>query len=169
MRDQIRVEKGFFDKEDCKRVTEYARKYSNIFESHQNTEFTIHTYNEFLDKEILSILEKNSMRVYDYVWDNYPGPFVEWNRFKIHIAKFEVGSSMHEHFDVSRPNDIANLVYLNDDYEGGEIYFPHLDFSFKAEPGDLLTFPDNPDFVHGVKEITSGTRFTLPQWYTRIV
>ena len=169
MKDQIHLEKEFFNKEECAKVVEYVKANSKLFQFHQNQEFSIHTYNEFLDKDVLSLLEKNSMRVYDYVWDNYPGPFVEWNRFKIHVAKFEEGPGMHEHFDASRPNDIATLVYLNDDYVGGEIYFPHLDIYIKPEPGDLLTFPDNPNFVHGVKPITNGTRFTAPQWYTRIV
>jgi predicted 2-oxoglutarate/Fe(II)-dependent dioxygenase YbiX len=41
--------------------------------------------------------------------------------------------------------------------------------SFKPEPGDLLCFPDNTNFIHGVKPIVKGTRFTLPRWFTRIV
>jgi hypothetical protein len=76
---------------------------------------------------------------------------------------------MHEHFDSNRPNDIATLVYLNDDYTGGDIYFPKYDISYKPKPGDLLCFPDNPDYVHGVKTIESGTRYTTPRWFTRIV
>jgi hypothetical protein len=169
MKELIHLEKGFFKKDEVDAVVEYSRKYAETFQFHQNQEFSIHTYNEFFDKNILDLLENNSLRTYEYVEDNYEGPFVEWNRFKIHVAKFEVGLGMHEHFDENRPNDIAVLTYLNDDYVGGEIYFPEYDIYIKPEPGDLLTFPDNPNFIHGVKAITSGTRFTAPQWYTRIV
>jgi predicted 2-oxoglutarate/Fe(II)-dependent dioxygenase YbiX len=76
---------------------------------------------------------------------------------------------MHEHFDISKPNDIATLIYLNNDYSGGEIYFPEYDISHKPEPGDLLCFPDNPDYVHGVSSISNGVRYTIPRWFTRIV
>ena len=76
---------------------------------------------------------------------------------------------MHEHFDSTKPNDIATLIYLNDDYLGGEIYFPDYDISIKPEAGDLVSFPDTPDFVHGVRTILSGTRYTAPRWFTRIV
>ena len=99
----------------------------------------------------------------------YKNAFVVSFNEKTHIAKFVEGRGMHEHFDASRPKDIATLVYLNDEYQGGDIYFPKYEMSFKPEPGDLLCFPDNPDFVHGVKPIIKGTRFTLPRWFTRIV
>ena len=65
--------------------------------------------------------------------------------------------------------EYACIFFLNDDYEGGEIYFPDYEISIKPEPGDLLCFPDQPRYVHGVKEIISGTRFTTPRWFTRIV
>jgi predicted 2-oxoglutarate/Fe(II)-dependent dioxygenase YbiX len=103
------------------------------------------------------------------VLSTYGESFEPFNPHKTHIAKFEEGHGMHEHFDSSRPNDIATLVYLNDDYEGGEIYFPDYKISIKPEPGDLLCFPDQPRYVHGVKEIITGTRFTTPRWFTRIV
>jgi hypothetical protein len=76
---------------------------------------------------------------------------------------------MHEHFDASKPNDIATLIYINNNYSGGDIYFPEYNISHKPEPGDLLTFPDNPDYVHGVRAISDGIRYTTPRWFTRIV
>lgn len=56
------------------------------------------------------------------------------------------------------------LAYLNDDYEGGELYFPDLDFGIKPKKGMLITFPGNLHYVHGVAPITKGTRYTLSQW-----
>jgi hypothetical protein len=38
---------------------------------------------------------------------------------------------------------ISNLLYLNDDYDGGELYFPYHDFKIKPEPGMLVSFPGN--------------------------
>jgi predicted 2-oxoglutarate/Fe(II)-dependent dioxygenase YbiX len=115
------------------------------------------------------MIQETALMVYSFVLNNYNSKFDHFINEKTHIAKFVEGKGMHEHFDASRPNDIATLIYLNNDYDGGDIYFPKYEMSFKPEPGDLLCFPDNPSFIHGVKPIIRGTRFTLPRWFTRIV
>jgi hypothetical protein len=56
------------------------------------------------------------------------------------------------------------LVYLNDEYEGGELYFPDLDFGIRPKKGMMITFPGNLYYTHGVAPVTSGTRYTLSQW-----
>ena len=88
--------------------------------------------------------------------------FTEYDKTKTHIARFEKGWGMHEHFDSSRPNDIATLVYLNDDYEGGELYFPNQEIQFKPKAGAAYFFPGDMNYVHGVTEIKSGIRYTCP-------
>lgn len=59
---------------------------------------------------------------------------------------------------------LAILVYLNDDYEGGELYFPRYDYSIKPSAGTMITFPGSLYYIHGVKEITKGVRYTINQW-----
>lgn len=170
---QVKYVKSFMSKEDAKIISDYAKENSDCFKEFGNgeKEFTVHTYHgiESNSKDILDLLQLYAKKVYDYTVATYPGPFQEFYPFKTHIAKFVPGDGMHEHFDSGRPNDIATLVYLNNDYVGGDIYFPEYNISFKPEPGDLLMFPDNPSFVHGVKAITEGIRYTTPRWFTRIV
>lgn len=168
---QIKYIDGFMDKDDAMLVSEYATKNIDTFTDFGNAEqeFTVHTYHDIenKDKNVLDIIQKTALRVYDFVLNNYDNEFENFINEKTHIAKFVVGKGMHDHYDSSRPLDIATLVYLNDDYSGGEIYFPKYNISFKPKPGDLLCFPDNPNFVHGVKPIIDGIRFTLPRWFTR--
>jgi hypothetical protein len=57
------------------------------------------------------------------------------------------------------------LVYLNDDYEGGEICLPQHNFILKPKVGDVLAFPGNRLFQHEVKPIISGHRFAIMQTY----
>lgn len=173
MIDKIKYVEGFMPKDIALKISDYAKKYTEEFLEYGNgeKEFTVHTYNEIAsrDKEILFLMQEYAHKVYDFVLSNYDGPFQDFIDEKTHIAKFVAGRGMHEHFDSNRPNDIATLVYLNDDYVGGDIYFPKYDISYKPKPGDLLCFPDNPDYVHGVKVIDLGTRYTTPRWFTRIV
>lgn len=170
---QIKYIKGFMKAEDAKIISDYAKDHAECFKEYGNgeKEFTVHTYHgiESKNKDILNLMQKYANDVYSYVLENYNGPFKEFDPFKTHIAKFIPGEGMHEHFDSNRPNDIATLVYLNNEYVGGDIYFPEYDISFKPEPGDLLCFPDNPSFIHGVKPITDGIRYTTPRWFTRII
>ena len=173
LKSQIKYIKGFMDPQEAGLVAEYAKKHSDLFSNYGNSEqeFTVHTYNEIksLNEDLLDMIQETALMVYSFVLNNYNSKFDHFIDEKTHIAKFVEGKGMHEHFDASRPNDIATLVYLNNDYDGGDIYFPKYEMSFKPEPGDLLCFPDNPSFVHGVKPIIKGTRFTLPRWFTRIV
>jgi len=170
---QIHHIKGFMNADDAAKIYNHAKNFPNGFTMHGNNEkeFKVYTYHEIEanDPSILELMQEYALKVYNHVLNTYGESFEPFNPHKTHIAKFEEGHGMHEHFDSSRPNDIATLVYLNDDYEGGEIYFPDYQISIKPEPGDLLCFPDQPRYVHGVKEIIAGTRFTTPRWFTRIV
>lgn len=63
----------------------------------------------------------------------------------------------------------STIIYLNDDYEGGEIYFPNLEFSYKPKKGDAIIFPCNTEeYNHGVKTVTAGTRYTIALWHSPI-
>lgn len=54
----------------------------------------------------------------------------------------------------------AALIYLNDDYDGGELCFPLHDIKIKPKPGTLIMFPGTCMYLHEVKEILSGHRYT---------
>jgi len=86
------------------------------------------------------------------------------------LTKWDVGSSAGLHVDNHDGYEFleySTVVYLNDDFEGGEIYFPRLKFTYKPNKGDAVIFPCNSvDYVHGVTEVTSGTRYTLAMWHT---
>ena len=88
----------------------------------------------------------------------------------IHAQKWDVGAYANDHSDNSdlegkdmgwSDNKFAAILYLNDDYEGGEINFRDHNISLKLKPGDLLTFPGGMENIHSVSEITGGTRYTI--------
>lgn len=74
------------------------------------------------------------------------------------------GTSGNPHIDAIELEpfiEYSSVIYLNDEYEGGEIYFPKQNFSIKPEKYSAIFFPGNDyDYLHGVKEITSGKRYT---------
>lgn len=74
------------------------------------------------------------------------------------------GTSGNPHIDAIELEpfiEYSSVIYLNDEYEGGEIYFPKQDFIIKPEKYSAIFFPGNDyDYIHGVKEITAGKRYT---------
>lgn len=78
---------------------------------------------------------------------------------------------LHEGPDAGMPNafpwyDIASIFYFNDNYEGGEIYFPIQGLEYKPKAGSAYFFPGDMHYVHGVRPIISGSRFTSPFFWT---
>ena len=69
-------------------------------------------------------------------------------------------------FDPQR--SITALVYLNDDFEGGELFFPDHDLVIKPKPGTFVMFPSNKNFRHGVSPITAGRRNSYQRVYAII-
>ena len=62
--------------------------------------------------------------------------------------------------------DYTGLVYLNDNFTGGELVFPDLDVFIAPKPGLLVGFPSNHKFVHAVPKVLFGKRYSLPVWFT---
>ena len=63
--------------------------------------------------------------------------------------------------------EYAALVALNDDYEGGGTYFPHIGTTYNQKKGDLLLFHGGPLF-HGVNPIKKNDRHTMLMWFVLI-
>lgn len=93
------------------------------------------------------------------------------------ITRWKEGASMSPHSDNSwvdgnqldhptRFRTWSGIYYINDDYKGGEIYFPELNWEFKPTADTLLIFPSSSKYIHGVKTVSKGTRFTVAAWYT---
>jgi len=85
------------------------------------------------------------------------------------------GYELTPHADAEEPDgsphpfpyrEYASIIYLNDNFTGGEIYFPNKNFSPKIKPGMLVLFPGTLEYLHGVREVTEGTRYTLCSFYT---
>lgn len=95
------------------------------------------------------------------------------------IVRWPVGARQEPHADKEfhtgpekgRANDfpwydLAGLFYFNDDYEGGELYFPQHGIEFQPVAGAAYFFPGDMYYAHGVRPVKSGNRFTSPFFWT---
>jgi hypothetical protein len=87
------------------------------------------------------------------------------------VVRWTEGTYLNLHVDdlgYVTDNHLPVVIYLNNDYEGGEIRFETHGLSFKPNAGDFIVFPGNMHYPHEVTKILSGTRYTLPVWFSII-
>jgi hypothetical protein len=80
------------------------------------------------------------------------------------IQRMQPGVQLISHSDQHTDPSIryATIVYINDEYLDGELFFPNLDIQLKPKPGTLLFFPGNEKYEHGVKIVGEGpVRYVL--------
>jgi hypothetical protein len=87
-----------------------------------------------------------------------------------HAQKWEIGAFAPFHSDNTdmdgnpsawEKSKLVCLLYINDDYEGGELDFRDHDITIKPKAGQLITFPGGIHNVHQVTKVESGTRHTI--------
>tara|TARA_X000001036_G_scaffold440042_1_gene493953 strand:+ start:2653 stop:3096 length:444 start_codon:yes stop_codon:yes gene_type:complete len=80
------------------------------------------------------------------------------------VVKWPCNSKMDPHRDTNKNDVFAAIVYLNDNFVGGETCLE--DFVCKPEIGKLLMF-SNSELLHWVNQVTEGTRYTIALWFIR--
>jgi hypothetical protein len=97
----------------------------------------------------------------------YPDP--------LQIMSWPVGVHMPPHADNANPDgslhavahrDCSGVVYLNDDYRGGEFYFAALDTAIKPKKGMLVAFTAGFHHEHAVLRVEGTQRLTMPFFLT---
>jgi predicted 2-oxoglutarate/Fe(II)-dependent dioxygenase YbiX len=56
---------------------------------------------------------------------------------------------------------VSVVAYLNDDYEGGEIYFPRFNLTIKPKAGDVVVFPSTYVYEHASQDMISGKKYAI--------
>jgi len=91
------------------------------------------------------------------------------------LVRWRVGDFQDPHADSENPDGsqhqyywraISSVFYLNDNYQGGTIYFPNQNIEIKPERNTLLIFPGTLQYLHAVRKITSGVRYTVTAFWT---
>ena len=93
----------------------------------------------------------------------------------LQIMSWPVGIHMPPHADNANPDgslhamahrDFSGIVYLNDDYQGGEFYFTALDTVIKPKKGMLVAFTAGFYHEHAVLQVERKQRLTMPFFLT---
>lgn len=83
------------------------------------------------------------------------------------IQRQQPNTFLKIHFDQGNNPDLekAVIIYLNDNYNGGELFFPDHNFEIKPPAKSIVVFPGTEDYMHGVREVLDGpTRYVMPSF-----
>lgn len=80
----------------------------------------------------------------------------------INFVRYSPGQhfSVHADHGFSYSCTLSSIAYINDDYEGGELWFPYLDIEFKPEAGDIVLFPSTYIYAHAAKKVLKGYKYS---------
>jgi hypothetical protein len=143
------------------------------------------TFNSKKELEVMSSSEEQEVKVKPFIvealkeyqkkctWGSTKEDQPSWlSRFvPVRFNKYAVGTMMRGHYDhihdlfdgtIKGIPIVSIVANLNEDYEGAEFYCR--DKIIPLTTGDILLFPSNFMFPHGVTECTKGTRYSFVSW-----
>lgn len=83
------------------------------------------------------------------------------------LLRYEEGNKFHNHIDDHPvfPRVVSLSLFLNDDFEGGELEFKEFNLKIKPEAGEIVVFSSGFPYMHQVHPITKGIRYAVVKWY----
>jgi predicted 2-oxoglutarate/Fe(II)-dependent dioxygenase YbiX len=184
----IVVIKNFVELEDLKLIQEFCptiNEWNNSAESVYAEDGTcLYNADYWNDRQCSSeILEKLNRQVWlivDKYIDKMQKTIEDFYKVKVSkrppvIMKWRPGIEQKPHADKQlndgRPHafvddDLNSLLYYNEDFEGGDLFYPQHDITVRPKPGLAVMHPGDVNYLHGVTMITKGFRYTTPSFYT---
>lgn len=160
-KNNIKVIKNFLSDEECDLiVSKVDGKDASMVKSHSYDKRKIFNHDLYPNILLLGSIVRNKIEeLYSIKVKQTSIP---------NITQWSESNKMSAHVDDlgNEEYHIASIIYLNDNYAGGEISFITHDLSIKPDRGDLLIFPGNLHYCHEVQKVLEGSRFTIPIWYS---
>ena len=129
---------------------EECNNYINYFNNNKNK------INKYRDTFVLKM---NDVLLLNKLKDEFKIDKLQ-NPDNLEIVQWPKDSFMRLHYDTG--DSLAFIIYLNEDYRGGETIIDNL--KIKPKIGKIVIF-SNGQLEHKVNKIKEGTRYTLIGWY----
>ena len=182
LKDCIYLKKSFIPEEVCNSVVKSISKEKWDLHTYQSKKKERFRYKEKelsvlnADEDIDKLITKYLLLVVSEYSKKYnlnrSELVTEFNRLRFN--RYSLGQKMRPHYDHIHSLFDGNLkgipvlsviVNLNRDYKGSELYFWNGFFQLPLNVGDIVVFPSNFLFPHGVTECKSGIRYSAIKWF----
>lgn len=164
------VVKNFISSEDAQTLLDEINNPSEVndYPEYYKTRYggTAYPYN----KKVINIQKKYSLLSNEMHQKLNPEETKKIKTFKSFGSVWKSGSYGNEHIDDQYPEEFINystIIYLDDNFSGGDLYFPELNFIYKPKKYDAVFFISNGSlWRHGISKIEDGIRSTLLYMHT---
>jgi hypothetical protein len=160
----IHLIENFISKEDLKFINDKIKNSEFSLNKSEIHEFPLRSF-IFEEKELYDLLSKYRDSIQILLEKTFQ--CILNTSIINNITEYRTGSSLNEHADkiCESWRDVSNILYYNDDYTGGEIFFSQYDLEFKPKAGSLLIFPAGGNYAHGVKPVSFGNRYVTTTFW----
>lgn len=168
---------GFISKDISNRIIDFAES-SGIWEENAGEFWSkriinaVSTYNQ--NKEIGTILYDIRKDIKSFIESEMTnGKEVFPDLFQ--IVRWFPGQEQSPHSDDMKNTtgnewfhhrDFGSIIYLNDNFIGGETYYPKHNQTIKPKTGTLAIHPGDIEHLHGVTKVSGSIRYTLAAFWT---
>lgn len=88
-------------------------------------------------------------------------PLTYWESFNFVKYGPDQHFQVHSDHGYSYICVLSSVGYINDDYEGGEIFFDKFGITIKPQAGDLILFPSTYIYSHAALPVKNGTKYSI--------
>jgi hypothetical protein len=166
--------------EDCRRLMRMYDRHVHLTELRDQTGFPVVQWPQFRAAPYAAEIVPRLIKECERNIDGQLRPVEPLYPETVILAAMGVGGRHSRHADNCRQNeegdwvpnhtpqrDVSAICYLNDEFDGGEIFFERTRLTVKPRPGLLLAFPSDASYVHEVFPVRRGVRYTMAIWFTR--
>lgn len=164
------VIENFVSQEDADILIQEMKSPSEVnpYPDYYKTRFggTGYPYNN----RVLAIQKKYALKSNKILQELNPSEPKEIKTFKCFGSTWTPGGYGLAHVDDQDPEafiEYSTVIYLNDDFEGGKLYFPALGFTYTPQKlAGVFFISDGEKWKHGITPVESGYRSTLLYMHT---
>jgi hypothetical protein len=79
----------------------------------------------------------------------------------VNFVRYGKGQHFAAHADhgFSYVCTVSSVMYLNDNYTGGGLHFPFIDYTYTPQEGDIVFFPSTYLFTHAALPVEEGIKY----------
>jgi hypothetical protein len=87
------------------------------------------------------------------------------------LLRYQTGEEYGAHYDGGSAlgRSTSPILYLNDDYKGGELEFVNFGIKVKPKAGSLFIFPATFPYAHIAHPVKDGTKYAIVTWLHDVI
>ena len=148
---------------------------NDVFGEYKAGSFTVSKTDNEIDKRYALVVSTilDAINLCDEDYSKSLGKDLGFLPNEVTVRKYFPPAQMGPHIDCEEDDEEARLtasivLYLNDNYTGGDLSFPEQGIKIKPEAGSLVIFPSVKPYFHASTPLISGNKYMCPAFMFKV-